>query len=127
MDWKLVGYVVAGGLIGCLARYACSGLANRGDFPHGTLIVNVLGCFLVGVLYFGGLAGGWLSPEVRAVALVGFLGGFTTMSAFAVETLAFMEEGALRAAMVYYSLTLTGSFAGVWLGRTVGLAVWRGA
>lgn len=127
MDWKLAGYVAAGGVAGCLARYAVSGVANRGDFPYGTLLVNVGGCFVVGLLYFGGLAGGWLSPEVRAVALVGFLGGFTTMSSFAVETMAFMEEGALRSAAAYFALTLAGSFVGVWLGRIVGLSIWRGA
>lgn len=126
MDWKLASFVAAGGVAGCLARYAVSDWGNR-DFPYGTLVVNVAGCFVIGLLYFGGLAGGWLSPGIRAVALIGFLGGFTTMSSFAVETMAFLEEGALRPAMLYLSMTLAGSFAGVWLGRIVGLAIWTGA
>lgn len=126
MDWKLASYVAVGGLVGCLARYALSGWATRGDFPYGTLAVNVVGSFLVGLVYFGGLAGGWLSPQLRAMALIGFLGGFTTMSAFTVETMAFLEEGSWRPALAYFSLTLAGSFAGVWLGRIIGLAIWTG-
>lgn len=86
-DVMLVGL---GGFIGSIARYALGGLVLRGSaasrFPFGTLVVNVIGCFAMGVL--AALAERWhlFGNSARLFLLTGVLGGFTTFSAFAYET-----------------------------------------
>ena len=86
---------ILGGL-GCLARYLVSGLTyqlcGRG-LPYGTLAVNVIGSFLLGLIMEGSLRSTLLSPELRMGLTVGFMGGFTTFSTFSYETLRLLEEG----------------------------------
>lgn len=92
-----------GGFVGSAARFAISGLVQRSlplsTFPWGTLAVNVLGCLAIGFL--GGLleTRQLLSPAWRIFLLIGVLGGFTTFSTFAYETLGLLHESdAVRAA-----------------------------
>ncbi len=88
MTWKLLGLALAGAL-GSLARYGLAGLIQRGDhsgFPWGTLAVNMLGCFLFGLIWTLTQHRFLLSGETRMILLVGFLGSFTTFSAFLFET-----------------------------------------
>lgn len=99
---------------------------TTGDFPAGTLVVNILGSFLIGALIFGSGAGGWLTQEHRVFLAIGVLGGFTTMSSFSYETISFLQEGALRDAAVNVFLMVGSCLAATWLGRAVGLAVWSG-
>ncbi len=92
---KLLLIMLAGGL-GSGLRYGLGGLVHRylpASYPWGTLAVNLAGCFLFGVLW--ALAEGrWtISPEMRAIILIGFLGGFTTFSSFAFETTQFLRDG----------------------------------
>jgi len=86
---------ICGGL-GCVARYLLSGwtyqLLGRG-LPYGTLLVNVLGSFLLAALMVFGLRSALISPELRLGLTVGFLGGFTTFSTFSYETWRLIEEG----------------------------------
>lgn len=92
---KLLLLVVAGGG-GTLARYPLSGLVLRwhdSGFPWGTLAVNVLGALLFGVLWALAEKRLVLSPEMRTVVLVGFLGGFTTFATFAFETVETLRSG----------------------------------
>lgn len=119
--------VAAGGALGSLARY---GFANtlyvfwgRG-FPYGTLGVNLLGCFTAGLVYvllIERLAAG---PEWRGLLLIGFLGGFTTFSAFSVETLQLWEESGAGFALLNVALNVVlsvgGCALGLWLGRQIG-------
>lgn len=88
MIQKLLWLAVAGGL-GTLARYGLAGLVHRIDgasFPWGTAVVNVAGCFLVGLLA-ALFENRWpVSGETRLIVLVGFMGGFTTFSAYMLET-----------------------------------------
>lgn len=115
--------VIAGGGLGAAARYGVR-LALPPDaaaFPYATLIVNVGGSFLAG-LVAGLLAGGvTLSEETRLFLLVGVLGGFTTFSAFSVETVEHLMNGsaAIGAMNVLLSLLLCvgAVVAGVFLGR----------
>lgn len=93
----------SGGFLGVLARYGLSGLVHRlaplSTFPYGTLAVNLVGCLGIGVI--AGLAESrqLFGPEVRAFALIGLLGGFTTFSTFGYETFAMIRDGEhLRAA-----------------------------
>ena len=90
--------IAAGGAIGALMRFWMStgiyALLGRG-FPYGTLAVNVMGCLLIGFL--GGLVDfrGVLDPQQRLFLIVGVLGGFTTFSTFAFETLMLAQDAAV--------------------------------
>ena len=94
---QLLYIVILGGL-GCVSRYLMSGwtytLVGRG-LPYGTLAVNVIGSFLLGLLMVIGLRSSLLSPELRIGLTVGFMGGFTTFSTFSYETMRLLEEGSL--------------------------------
>lgn len=91
------------GALGCLARYLLSGwvhdLAGRG-FPYGTLAVNVVGAFLIGLIMEFGLRTTLIPQELRVGLTIGFLGGLTTFSTFSYETYRLLEEGDFVAATV---------------------------
>jgi len=125
MVYKLAWMAVAGAL-GTLARYGLAGLVQRiggATFPWGTLAVNILGCFAMGLLW-ALLENRWtVSGETRVVLLVGFMGAFTTFSSFVLET-----EELVRSAEWMYAAANVGMqngfgfaalFAGVALGRIV--------
>ncbi|MBE9487136.1 MAG: fluoride efflux transporter CrcB [Chloroflexi bacterium] len=89
-------YIGIFGGLGCMARFLASDwtyqLVGRG-LPYGTLLVNVVGSFLLGLLMTFGMRSTLLSPELRLGLTVGFMGGFTTFSTFSYETLRLLEEG----------------------------------
>ena len=120
-------WVALGGALGSVARYACSAAAVRWlgmAFPYGTLIVNVAGSFAIGLLATLVVEDGrhLLGLEARAFVIVGLLGGFTTFSAFSLETLILARGGALGLAALNVALSLVLSFGGAWLGfATAGL------
>jgi CrcB protein len=91
-------YIGIFGGLGCMARFLASGwtyqLFGR-SLPYGTLLVNIVGSFLLGLLMTFGLRGTLLPPELRLGLSVGFLGGFTTFSTFSYETIRLLEEGSL--------------------------------
>jgi len=91
---KLLLIALAGGL-GALARYGLSGLVLRATgpgLPYGTLVVNVLGCFLFGIVWAMAAERMMVSAEIRTIVLVGFLGSFTTLSTFIFESHALLAE-----------------------------------
>jgi CrcB protein len=91
----LLGIALAGAA-GTLARYGLSGLMHRllgANFPWGTLSVNLIGCCLLGFLLELARQSGWVSPEFRTIAGIGFLGAFTTFSTFGFETYRACESG----------------------------------
>jgi CrcB protein len=109
---------VAGGL-GSSARFAVSSLllARFGAaFPYGTLAVNLLGSFALGALVHASLASAHVPPVLRLALATGFLGGFTTYSAFSQETFEYLHAGALGAATLYVALTLAGGLVASALG-----------
>ena len=118
--------IAGGGALGALGRFWVSNGVHRligRDFPWGTLTVNSLGSFLMGllfVLFIDRLATG---PEVRGAILVGFLGAFTTFSTFSMETLSLIEDGSLVRALFNVGmnvlLCLLACWAGVLLGRSL--------
>jgi CrcB protein len=113
----VVWIFVAGGL-GSAARYlvGLSAAAALGPgFPYGTLIVNLTGCFALGMVVQLAIAGAWHS-DVRTALAAGFLGGFTTYSSFNQETLTMLTGGAAGSAVVYVAITLAGGFAAGALG-----------
>jgi CrcB protein len=89
------------GALGCLARYYLSGwvydLLGR-DFPYGTLVVNILGAFLIGFIMEFGLRSTLLPVDLRVGLTIGFLGGLTTFSTFSYETFRLLEGGEFLAA-----------------------------
>lgn len=119
--------VAAGGAVGALARWGVGvGLARH--YPAATLVVNLVGSFLVGLLLFGGAARAWPSaPEdARLLLAVGALGAFTTMSAFAYESVELLARGRMGALALHVALHPLLSVAAAWLGRRAALALWGG-
>ena len=112
--------VGSGGFLGALARYGLSGLVHRqlplATYPYGTLVVNLLGCLMIGVVVGLTESRQLLGPEMRMFALIGILGGFTTFSTFAYETFAMIRnDETLRAIANVGGHVLIG-LACVWLG-----------
>src|SRR5690349_23312989 len=97
--------VAAGGAVGSMTRYQIGAwvLARTETwaFPLGTFLVNVLGCLIAGILIGIDEQRHFLSLELRVLLFTGFLGGFTTFSAFGVETVALVERGAFGVATAY--------------------------
>lgn len=92
---QIIPWVALGGAVGAVARWGVSQLALRflgPSFPWGTLAVNVIGSFLLGVIAIVGDRAE-LSPGVRALLATGLMGAFTTFSTFSVETIRFVERG----------------------------------
>lgn len=121
--------VGAGGFIGSILRYLVSGYvqesARRLDFPYGILAVNLIGCFVIGLLAQVSEKFGAFSDESRAFIFVGILGGFTTFSSFGNDTVNLMRQEMMNHAFLNIgSNVILGLFA-VWLGRTVGHLIWR--
>lgn len=113
-----IGVVAVGGAIGSLARYAVDlavpAMGIGGPFPWPTLVVNIVGCVLIGAL------SGSLSHDawwVRPLVVTGLLGGFTTMSAVALETTGLMNEGSWILAAVSLVVTLGSGLLGVLVGE----------
>lgn len=112
-------FVAAGGAIGSVARYLTGIGAARlfgFGFPYGTLIVNVLGCLIMGLL-IGAMAFRWsVGNDLRAFLTVGILGGFTTFSAFSADLMLLMERHDYTAAAIYLTASVGLSLAAVFLG-----------
>jgi CrcB protein len=111
------------GALGTLARYGVSlwaGKALGPAFPYGTLIVNLVGCFLITFVAQYSLATTYVSPTMRLTVMTGFLGGLTTYSSFDLETTNLLREGYGWAAGLYVVVTLVACFVAGLLG--LGLA-----
>ena len=108
----------AGGAVGALARWAVAEAlpSATGGWPWATLLVNLTGCFLIGVLFAVLAARSAEPPWARPFLGVGVLGGYTTYSAFAVELVQMADEGALLPAASYLIASGVGGVAAVALG-----------
>ncbi|WP_457666031.1 fluoride efflux transporter CrcB [Thiolapillus sp.] len=115
--------IAAGGAFGALMRYWVSTATytwlGRG-FPWGTLMVNVLGSFAMGVLYVLLLDRLTSGPELRAFLLIGFLGAFTTFSTFSIETFNLIEDAQLGRALLNAGGSVIVCIAAAWLGVVLG-------
>ena len=123
---KLILAIACGGAVGAVGRHFMAhqvSLLFGAGFPYGTLAVNVLGSFVMGLL-IELMAQLWSpSLELRGFLIVGLLGAFTTFSAFSLEVALLYERGALGLTALYVllsvSLTVIGLFFGLWCVRTV--------
>jgi CrcB protein len=114
--------IAIGGALGSVARYlfSTSLLRMTGSlFPVGTFAVNLIGCVV-----FGAIAGAAeqrmpLSPELRALLLIGFLGGFTTFSTYAFESFALVRDGQIAAAAVNIVGQVVAGLVGLWIGYVI--------
>ncbi len=120
---KLILAIGAGSFIGGICRYLMSLFIQQkifSTFPFGTMSVNILGCFLIG-LVFGLSDRGNMSQEWRLFLATGVLGGFTTFSAFSNETVGMMRDGQFVYASVYVlssiALGLAATFIGIMIIR----------
>jgi len=109
------------GLVGTLGRYWLSGTVSRryGDaFPFGTLLVNLLGCFLVGLLFYF-FQERSVNETLRAVILIGLLGGFTTFSSFGLQTFTMLQDGEFGLAALNIAASNLIGLCLVWAGYTL--------
>jgi CrcB protein len=112
---------MAAGAIGSGARYVIGrwvATTIGADYPYGTLLVNLAGCFLLGAVTELSISQSW-NPELRMAVAAGFLGGFTTYSSFNEETLTMLSSGATAAAAIHVIVTLAGGLAAGALGMAV--------
>jgi len=122
-------FVGIGGFIGALLRYLVSGyvqnLSHRIDFPYGTLVVNVAGCFLLGALSQLVELQFEITAEVRLLLMVGLLGSFTTYSTFSNETVTLLQDQRAALALMNIGLHLVFGLAAVLAGRFAMITIWR--
>lgn len=116
-------WVAIGGAIGSVARYLVSTWAAArfgAEFPYGTLIVNITGCFIIGAFMTMATERLSISPYWRLFITVGFVGGMTTFSSFSYETIHLLQEAEMLRACYNVGLNILVGFSATWLG--VGVA-----
>lgn len=122
---KIILVIALGGALGSVARYLvgkASVMIWGPDFPWDTLIVNIIGCFIMGIL--AGVLAQYtdFSQEVKSFLLIGLLGGFTTFSAFALDVVTLYQRGSWVSAGLYLSASVIASIAallgGLFLARS---------
>ena len=116
-------WVFLGGGLGAAMRYWLSGAVYRllsSSFPYGTLVVNVIGCFVIGLwmsLFTERFAG---NPALRVFLVIGILGGFTTFSSFSYETIALIRDGQIVSAILNIGLSVVICLLATWIGLETG-------
>ncbi len=122
MQILLIG---VGGFLGAVSRFLVQKFVNNymTTFPLGTLAVNVVGSFILGLLLYGITYDRELTINLRDLAAIGFLGSFTTMSAFSHETMLLFDSGNLFQAVLNVALNIGLCLMAVYFGRNIGLTL----
>jgi len=121
---NMILLVAIGGAVGSIARYLMASsiqTATGWEFPIGTVLVNILGCFLIGILYVLLVARPDPRQDLRALLMVGVMGGFTTFSSFSLETVTLAMNGHYTSA----TLNVVISVAACLVGTVLGIALAR--
>ena len=120
-DLPLYAGIAVCGSLGAITRFAVSSWASQWpNFPYGTLIVNVIGCFLLGALAYSPLTDlTFVTPQMRTAVGTGFLGALTTFSTFGVETFDRIEKNEWHLAGLNIAANIALGLLAVWLGRVV--------
>jgi CrcB protein len=119
---KLV-FIGLGGFLGSIARYGLASLVQTKTeslFPYGTMLVNIIGCFLIGLLMTLFQERIVVSQNIRLFVIIGILGGFTTFSSFSYDTFALMKSGNLFGAGLNAGVSLFGCLIATWAGFYAG-------
>ncbi|HEY4709919.1 MAG TPA: fluoride efflux transporter CrcB [Candidatus Acidoferrales bacterium] len=117
-----IALLIVFGTLGTLARYALQGIVQErtgSTFPSGTLVVNLIGCFLLGGIAEYALTHLTIPPEWRIGITVGFIGSFTTFSTFGWETARMLQDGQWRRATVYVVASVVGGLFVIFLGMRI--------
>jgi CrcB protein len=123
---ELILAVAVGSAAGGVARYLLTEaiqVRTGGTFPLGTLLVNIVGCFALGFIAQTVLHESEASPRFRALLATGVCGGFTTFSAFSLETVRMLEEGDVLRASSYIGASVVLGLTALWLGMVAGRLV----
>jgi len=120
MNYVLVG---VGGALGAIARYLLSGVILHRSmdwkFPLPTFLVNVLGCLVAGLLAGFVVKLDWFTEQHRLFLFTGILGGFTTFSAFGVETVHLLRDGHLGIAALYVGMSVVVGIGSLWIAMLI--------
>ncbi|HRE09247.1 MAG TPA: fluoride efflux transporter CrcB [Ignavibacteria bacterium] len=118
-------YIGIGGFLGAVSRYMLSRYVNNllPAFPFGTLVVNIIGSFVLGFIIYSVSAGKSISPEMRDFITIGMLGGFTTMSAFAYESFRMIELNQMMLFALNIALNVILCVAAVYAGKELALII----
>jgi len=121
--------VALGGALGSVSRYLLGAwvqsVSRSIDFPYGTLMVNLVGCFVIGFLSQLAEARSVFTSEARAFGFIGILGGFTTFSSFGNDTVNLIRDGETFTALANVGANVILGLTLVWLGRAVAYWIWR--
>ena len=121
--YKLV-LIALGGMLGTLCRYSLATWVEQrapSQFPYGTVVINLVGCFVAGLL-FPLFEQSSVTPELRLAVFTGFLGGFTTFSAYGLQTVVLADGGVLGVAILNVLVSNAGGLAFVWIGMSLSRA-----
>ena len=118
--------IAVAGALGALARWGIGTWFGQRfpSFPWGTMVINVSGSFLLGLLFAALIERSAGSPTMRIALTTGLMGAYTTFSTFSLETYRLFEDGATGAAIANIGLSLALGLVAVWLGFSLGRAVW---
>ncbi|MFM2111996.1 MAG: fluoride efflux transporter CrcB [Pseudomonadota bacterium] len=115
---KQLVLVALGGALGSVLRYMASMWVNQlssgSRFPWGTLSVNLAGCALAGLVALWAEKAEWFSADHRLLLMTGVLGGFTTFSAFGLETMQLLRQGEVTVALAYVVISVTAGVSALW-------------
>jgi len=118
-----------GGFFGAISRYMLSeyvqNLFKQTAFPYGTLAVNILGCFVLGVLTHAAGAKGLLDAQTRLFLMVGFVGAFTTFSTFSLESANLFQSGQNAAGLLNILSSNLLGLVFVFIGQSVASQLWK--
>lgn len=119
-------WIGLGGFLGAVARYQLDSLItrhHRSGFPWGTLVVNVSGCFLLGLLFTLSTERLDTNPALRVALTVGFLGAYTTFSTFSLQAVRLTELGHVAQALGYVGVSVAVGILAAWAGMSAGRAL----
>jgi CrcB protein len=120
--FRLLLIIGSGSFIGGIARFLISRYVQSqalSTFPYGTFLVNVAGCFLIGIFYGLSERGNLMNAELRMFLTVGFCGGFTTFSTFASENISLLREGDFFYFALYTSLSIFLGLMATYIGNMI--------